>query len=94
MSFVDTKIDVKNDQQTADILSVSALIAYELQRTPTANYAFDMQNIIDVRFSWNSKLQKCEMNNIIELIKINIIYDRMPRRVEKTFKSPIVVCAI
>lgn len=46
--FSDTKIDVQTDKDTADVLGVTALIAYELQRTPTANYAFDMQHIIDV----------------------------------------------
>lgn len=48
--FLDTKIDLNIDgKRTADILGVSALIAYELQRMPTANYEFDMENIVRVR---------------------------------------------
>lgn len=45
----DTKIDLESDKKkTADIEGVSALIAYELQRMPTASYEFDMDDIMKV----------------------------------------------
>lgn len=45
----DTKIDLNVDsKRTADILSVSALITFELERKATASYEFDMENIITV----------------------------------------------
>lgn len=45
----DTKIDLKTDEkETADILGVSAIISYELQRTPTANYQFSFEDVIKV----------------------------------------------
>lgn len=47
---IDTRINTECDEKkTADIQGVSAIIAYELQRTPTANYEFDMDSIIAVK---------------------------------------------
>lgn len=46
----DTRIDIESDEKrTADIQGVSAIIAYELQRMPTASYEFDMENIVKVK---------------------------------------------
>lgn len=45
--FVDTRIDVGADQQTADMLGVSALIAYELQRNRLSNYSLDMDHVLE-----------------------------------------------
>lgn len=45
----DTKIDLNADEkETADVLGVSAIISYELQRTPTANYEFNFEDVIKV----------------------------------------------
>lgn len=49
LSFSDTKIDLNiDDKRTADIEGVTAIIAYELQRMPTASYEFDMESIVKV----------------------------------------------
>lgn len=41
-----TKIDTENDQHTADILGVSALIVHELQRSRMRNYSFDTKQLV------------------------------------------------
>lgn len=48
-SISDTKVDLASDEKrTADMEGVSAIIAYELQRMPTASYEFNMDNIVNV----------------------------------------------
>lgn len=42
----DTKIDLATDHTTADVLGVSALVVYELQRNRTGNYVFDMEAVL------------------------------------------------
>lgn len=43
ISILDTRVDVTVDQDTADILGVSAIIQYELSRSRTSSYAFDVE---------------------------------------------------
>lgn len=45
-SISDTKIDLAVDDTTTDILGVSALITYELSRSRTGSYAFDLEAIL------------------------------------------------
>lgn len=66
----DTKIDLETDEkETADILGVSAIISYELQRTPTANYQFSFEDVIKVcviiiaAFSFNFLFQSIQIND-------------------------------
>lgn len=44
--FSDTKVDLATDHETADIQGVSALIVYELQRTRTSSYAFNLDAVL------------------------------------------------
>lgn len=45
LSFLDTRVDVTVDQDTADVLGVSAIIQYELSRSRTSSYAFDVDQL-------------------------------------------------
>lgn len=45
-SFPATKIDLATDRETADVIGVSALIVYELQRNRTGSYAFDLDAVL------------------------------------------------
>lgn len=45
--ILDTKIDLTTDDHaTTDILGVSALVIFELQRNRTGNYAFDLETVL------------------------------------------------